>query len=104
MSECAEIDQPIKVLSAYAHVTRGYIDFVKKKKELFAKNRIQLPVDCFGTPTWPLLLCSGPPRVNYAFNLTKAFLGFCLKSITSLPSKDNKNDERTNFRTFDGIN
>ena len=35
MSECAEIDQPIKVLSAYVHVTRGYIDFVKKK-ELFA--------------------------------------------------------------------
>ena len=53
MSECAEIDQPIKVLSAY---TQGLHLF-----NYLHKNRIQFPVECFGTPTWPLFVCSGPP-------------------------------------------
>ena len=77
MSECAEIDQPIKFLCTYTHVTRGYIDFVKEKGIIcileFSSHMAAISL------FWPTSFLS-TLKVNYAFYLTKAFLGFCLKN------------------------
>ena len=45
-----------QLYSVFTHVASIYADFLEQKKA-FTEERVQLPQDWFGRPTWPQFYC-----------------------------------------------